>query len=131
MVLVEKSLDEMMEEIRFTELAYFDLWSPDEKPERHKIRDAGAYGWGMYVDTRSEFLRGVLDSSVPKDLGATGWGLLSNGTMICAFENSLKWGHNLEGYLMISLKVFIGEDGIIIRIRDSGSGFPWKEYVKM
>jgi anti-sigma regulatory factor (Ser/Thr protein kinase) len=49
------------------------------------------------------------------------------GAVLLAMENSFTHGHQLQEYLPISLKLFAGNNGCVVRICDSGAGFDYPE----
>lgn len=112
MAIVDKSIDEMLEEIEFTSMTYYEIM-----PTHYHGR---AYSGKCFSP-----LEDVIESS----------GIDISGDDRCdiddcvgyALENIWVHGTNQREWPEMSIKGFAGKKGIIIRIRDCGDGFNHKE----
>src|SRR3989338_5603381 len=119
MTLVEKSLDQMMDEISFTYVALAESWIPERNPESYCVRNVPEYG--VYVNLSPRYLERIL-TAIPSETEIVPDHLLRT-VVAQVMENSLTRSHNTDLSLPISVKILAGENGCIIRIRDSGNGF--------
>jgi len=124
MTFVNKSLDQMMQEINCNQLAYFDFWKPSEFPKRHKERNLYL---GKYLDISNDYVD-FLISKIPAESNIHPDNLLKSA-IILTFENALTRGNHCDINSAVSLKLFSGNKGSIFRIRDSGNGFPYVDFI--
>ncbi len=125
MTFINKTIDRMLEEIACREFPFFAYWSPVEEPARQNRRES----WGMpYLNIEPSFTT-ELFSHIPPESGVLPDQLLA-GAVELAIENSLTRGHLCEEQYHLSVKLFSGSGGIVIRIVDSGEGFPFKQYIR-
>lgn len=113
MVLVNKSIDEMLEEIEFERMTYFEVMPTYYhgraydgtcfSPTEHVIEPSGI-GLSKYDD------RCDIEDCV-------GY----------ALENVWMHANNNQEFPEMSIKGFAGKRGIVIRIRDAGNGFDHAE----
>ncbi len=115
MPVVEKSLEELLEEIEFEESARYDYIVPQEVPRRV------LFTFISYLQELSSFLYRY---KVEIENG-TGYGD-GHCPLFLALDNAFYRG-NLEVEIYpITVKVFTGRMGLVIRIRDCGGGFDFK-----
>ncbi|MFH1276167.1 MAG: hypothetical protein ABIH82_03575 [Candidatus Woesearchaeota archaeon] len=125
MVFTKKTFDQMLEEIDVSGFVYFSFESPLEVPESHKSRDEGRLGYYLNVEQK---VVDILLSNIPSNSGIIPDRLLEAAIHL-SLENSLTRGHNCELYLPYSIKLFAGREGVVFRIRDSGSGFDYQRHI--
>ena len=118
MVLLNKSLEEMMVEIECTSCVFFDYWRPVDYPSKHEVRDTSH---GRFLNVKEEYVNRVLEN-IPEECDIEPDNMLV-AALNLALENSLTRGHYCDMYYPLSVKILAGEKGCIIRIRDSGIGF--------
>lgn len=156
MVFVEKTLEEMFEQIEFSEFGIYETLIPEEEfPidvktglvlnfSYKKRLDQHIFGYVPNLITRLQSTPKFSSRRNPE------FSVKSNiSSAICyAIENALTRGNNYpfppkvdrrqteedwprsNGHLPITIKTFIGTSGIIVRIRDSGRGFDYRTEIK-
>ena len=120
MVLVNKSLDSMLDKIKCTELTSFDFFNLDEILPGEFSGNPLIYLFGSsgyWVE-------------LMKELGPNFYQNL-NGPIGHALENAFLRGNEKKRYLPVSLKVFSGRRGKVVRIRDSGQGFDFNRKINL
>ena len=118
----------MLDEIEFGRLIRYDYHIPAECPDRYCF-------CGERLD--------ILDQSDPnyvvnivKDLipelreQVSDGGFYIADAIELALENAFSRGNCLDTHLPVSVKVFSGRKGHVIRIRDSGMGFNYRKKIK-
>lgn len=150
MTLVNKNLEEMMLEIEFKKLTFFDYWNPERFPDRvHFSGIEYDFGLDLLLVANKIYMQEIVNEC---EKGKALNKELLKPVLSLALENSLTRGNrnsyifnNEEGdkickegipvrcyrecYLPLSIKIFHGEKGFIIRIRDSGEGFPYTKII--
>lgn len=101
---VNKGIDTMLDEIGFKELGVYDF--VDGEPLL-----PGIFLCSMNLVSEHPFL-GKYECLINEMMG-----------------NGAFWGNNGDAYLALTVKVFVGEKGWIVRIRDSGTGFSVNDVV--
>ena len=123
MVLIAKSLEEMMEEIGDAKFSYYEIFNPEKDSRNFKER---TYAGNPYVNVRNEFIDLLMNEL---NLHRTSrWE--AGSAVALALENSLTRGHNCDTSLPVSVKVFTGDYGSVVRIRDSGPGFDFLGHIR-
>jgi len=159
MVFVNKSLEQMMEEIKFNRIIFFDFWSPMEHKERwHFSAIEYEFGIDLVTNVQTKYVNQNLEEHIPETQNSINYSNKWNQlfTMVgLALENALTRGHEMfyalskkesddliKGLselpskcftnidLPISIKIFSGEEGYIVRVRDSGKGFSYQECIQ-
>jgi len=115
MTFVDKTLDEMLKEIGFNEFGTYDIIIPEEN---------GRVVAGTEVDLTYKQHKILEDIAKQMD---NHYAYYVIGELIL---NGLCRGNKKQSYLPISIKIFEGDKGIVIRIRDSGEGFNFKEKIR-
>ncbi len=121
MVVVKQTFEELLAEIRFKTFARYDLLVPNQQPEL--FRD-GNFKEGVIKVPTLQYLNSladVLGTVFSLDVGI-GIGELLN--------NAFRHGNRGDPILSVSVKVFQGSRGYILRIRDSGTGFNFEEVLE-
>jgi len=143
MVCVNKTLDQMLEEIGNPHKIRSDTIVPSDYLLDSSLQDsytqyADRYRWlGRYETELASFLR-TLDLPVNISLGVRGhmdnMGYLGTcgewDPLSLAFENAFGRGHNYNYALPINLEIYLGDKGIIFTVTDSGTGFDFWEIVQ-
>lgn len=127
MTLIEKSLDQMLEEIQDGQCIFFDYWKPQESPQRHQTRTEN--NSLTYLDISKPYLTEIINK-IPQTTGVIPDNLMYT-VLTQAFENALTRGNQTELSQYLSLKIFTGKDGCVFRIRDSGNGFPYRAFIEL
>lgn len=120
MVFVKKSLDSMLEEIEFSCFKRFDYIIPDEK-----------LSWFIctkkYLDIQNlDYVKSLMEDLLGED---EKYSRKDRDAICAAIENALTRGNNKQIYLPISIKIFSGKSGGILRLRDCGPGFNFKRKI--
>lgn len=124
-MLVDKSLEQMMEEIGFTQWVKYDLITLD--PDQFEVGDISSDEL-LEDNELDRYIKRLLRECDPSYKS----GLQFEdkfATISLALENAYVHAHNFERR-ELSLKVFSGEKGNVVRLRDSGKGFDWKNTVE-
>ena len=119
------TMDEMLENIDFTGEIISETWIPAYFPEKHEefkgLRSTIMTLKESYVE---EFL-----IKIPKKTGVDPeYDSLLLAVMNLQFENALTWGNKRDQYLPITFQIYIGNEGCVLSIEDSGDGFDYKTY---
>jgi hypothetical protein len=123
MVLIAKSLEEMTQEIGNPQFSYYGIFTPEKDVENFEER---TYAGNPYVNVRKSFIDALMDEL---NLHKTSkWE--AGSAVALALENSLTRGHLCDDFLPVSIKVFTGDYGSVIRIRDSGPGFDFLGHIR-
>lgn len=118
MVFVDESLDEMLKKIKCKRLVRDEILIPNKKPEFFYPSDEDP----DMIMISDEFIEGLGE-----------FAKRYNFEIFELFSNSINRGNNYNGNLPIITKVFGGTKssrGSVLRIEDTGKGFPFKEYIK-
>jgi hypothetical protein len=118
MTFLDKSLENMMNEIEFTKWIYFDYHAPEKY---WSVVD------GTYLTRWAKEILEIVPSQIYEKENKDDE---TEMFIALALENSLLRGHKNDLSQPISVKVFEGEKGYVVRIRDGGKGFPFKQYIK-
>jgi len=109
-MIVSKTFDEMLEEIEFKRWIRYDFLVPEDSPEIfNKVR----VGRGLTFSIPNH--RYITE--------ITGIMRIRSSTVYELFYNAFGRGNLGQSDLPVSVKIFDGEKGKILRIRDSGEGF--------
>jgi hypothetical protein len=152
MTFVDKSLDEMLEEIEFVEVGIYDIIIP--KTRVHIDLDSPLAITTKYrkalVEHTYKYISNLVTKSVNKSKKEDPYcenipeeHLISFAVattlvgLTFAIENAYTRGNNYpryeertnEGYLPFTVKSFCGDKGIVFRVRDSGIGFDYKKAI--
>jgi hypothetical protein len=140
MTFVDKSFRQMMEEIEFQRFIRHDRISPYENPELFGIKEGEYDGKKIYVIT-SDYCRGIIKKlqlphmNVRVNYKSDGkqsspkYSVLVDSIIAEAMINGYERGHNCDDRLKLSLRVAEGEEGYILRFRDHGPGFDYKDKI--
>ena len=109
MVLSDHSLEQMLDMIEFKEMIHEGI-----------IKDE------LYMDYRNRLYELILEQGKPYANH-----LFRSGRIVgLGLENAYAHGNKGDESLPISIKVFEGIKGLVVRIRDSGEGFDFKKTQK-
>lgn len=117
MVLKYKPLDSMLETIKYDKIISLDSFSLDDFfPGSTKVAmkyffSSDGY-WGELMTKLEQGFHQSMDESIGHSL-----------------ENAFLRGNEGVGYLPVSLTLFSGRKGKIVRIRDNGKGFDFKRKI--
>ncbi len=127
MTLVNKTLSEMLDEIEYRGLMRYDILIPEENPELFQEVSLvkGAHLQSVQIPNE-EYLDTLCSLMCPDKAIIDDFRLALRET----FYNSFEYGNRLDGSLPISVKIFDGVNGAVLRIRDSGDGFDFRERVE-
>ncbi len=121
---VNKFLDQMLDETEALGIAYEETWRPIDQSLRHpKINDI----WFGEVYGTSRLYTGQVMSNVTQD------GIYLETMDLAlhlAIENAIHRAHSKDLTLPISIILYAGVTGSVLRIKDSGPGFPYEEYIQ-
>lgn len=122
MVFVDKSLDQMLDEVKFEKFGAYWFITPEDRRE---------------IDVDSNC---IVTESFGEELHKHINDPASIYTIFCAIENAYMRGNKYNndpnegsrtnGYLPLTVKTFVGKRGMVVRIRDSGNGFSFKSKIK-
>ncbi len=125
MVFVNTDLDGMLEQVDLIDIFFDEAWVPFDHPERHmRIMRPGGWYLGPNPTFSFEMISGV---TKPK----TQHVYALETAVSLAIENALMRGHKGDNLLPLSVQVYAGKKGPVVRVEDSGPGFPFKEYIAM
>jgi len=133
MVCVNKKLEEMLQEIGDTKKVKSDTIVPFNfySADFHEFKEDGEFHWlRQYESQLTEFLKGL---SLPIELK---FDRTSSTPVQSALENAYahglgKGGNQCDFNLPITLEIFLGMEGIVFTVTDSGKGFDFEKVVKM
>jgi len=126
MVLLNKTFEEMLEDIEFTSVGFYDILIPDKHQEFFLNMDPPVLNNYFY-----QLIGNAINKEGDNDINST---QVLDATRILLDEtilNSLWRGNQELRYLPVSLKSFFGKKGIVLRIRDDGEGFDYKEKIRL
>jgi hypothetical protein len=151
---VEKTLDEMLEEIEFIDFGIYDIIIPQSRT--HVDIDSPLAITNKYREDLIEHTHQYIPNLIVRDVNKTkkedpisvhipeaDLTYFAVGKMLVgltfAMENAYTRGNNYpryeertnEGYLPFTVKSFCGNKGIVFRVRDSGEGFDYEGAIAM
>lgn len=145
MVLSDLSLEQMMEKIEFIEFTRFDYIIPTEYQgcSLFKMKPPVEFNRpplnlseippnsDLWMHFTEEKYSGPLEiiSRYNELSGRTGKRQAGEGIICKILENAFYHGNQNNPLLPVSVKVFEGKKGMIIRVRDSGIGFDFKKVI--
>lgn len=124
MVLKNKPLEKMLEEIQYDGNCTYDIIIPKKNG---RVYSKKFYGGRGYVGAPKELMDGILEiieDFMGEDDHVKNW-----SAPIEIIENAFVRGNNYQADMAVSFKVFEGEEGLVLRIRDSGKGFDYKKKI--
>jgi len=122
MVFIDKPLEIMLEEIGFNSFLRFDYLVPQEEIER--------YDQGQNLHPDNKYIIEVLQSIASNGKKLDSSQLMNIGYMVgFVLENAFTHGNQRSIDFPVSLKVLSGDHGVVVRIRDAGIGFDFKEKI--
>lgn len=120
MTLVNKTFEQMQEEIGFKKFSRYDNICPEKNPELF-YRSSFEDNSNIFLP-KSGYIRELLGPSRFSDYHEQ----LIHEILLNAHQRA----HNCNGSMNISIKVAEGSRGYILRFRDSGNGFDFKDKIK-
>jgi hypothetical protein len=113
----QKSIDEMLEAIGFTHLGLFEVLVPSQQPELFRVFN-DAFSQGIPVPTMAYIDRVIQKTGLAK--------FVINEIFLNAFDH----GNHGIPYLPVSVKIFEGTRGNVLRVVDSGEGFDYQGIIR-
>jgi hypothetical protein len=119
MTIVKKSFEKMLEEIDFKSWVRYDIISPSSHPEL--FRKVELFDESLKVRSKFRIPNEKYQRSIRTERRID-YELLNE-----IFYNCFGHGNNEEYWQPVSIKVFEGTKGCVMRIRDSGVGFDYEK----
>jgi hypothetical protein len=124
MVFVDKTLEEMTQEVGCARLAFSKSLTPKDNPDLFKSRHCG---YKKYFNAQDTLIVSLLNEM---ELGEHSEYVVGS-VISLAIENSLTRGHLGDLFLPLTFNVLVGSEGSILRIRDYGLGFNHVEHLEL
>jgi len=116
-MLLDCSLEDVLKKLEDPELILNETLIPADAPEVHHSPYRNGYDWLFWYERK---LAGFLEPWLKEYR----YDLIGEKGILCeALSNSFCHGHNRESKLPISIKVYLGQRGVLVQIKDSGNGF--------
>jgi hypothetical protein len=127
MVFVDKNIYDMLNELGRPKLIFDETWVPRDHPGRHSITHTRvSHRPSLFTDR--DFSKGIIDLVEPDP--KSNYFKIMELALAHAFENALTRGHEMKNNLPVSVELYIGDRGAMVRVEDSGRGFLSEEYIR-
>jgi hypothetical protein len=126
MTLVEKSLEQMLQEIQFQTIWREDVIVLGKFPECPRPSAKSAHNLSApLVDFLWKHYDG--DTEIADHISQLEGRKNGRSLISFALENAILWGNRNNPDLPVAVKVYDGHCGVVVQIKDSGKGFDYRE----